>query len=412
MLRILISAYACEPGKGSEPGVGWKWTQGLAKDVELTVLTRANNQNSIEELVNSLPANHPLKNVRFLYHDLHKFWLWAKRRHFLPALAYYIMWQWSVSRRFGAKADSHDIVHHLTFCTLLCPGFWKLQHAKFILGPVGAPLVNPYYYSVFGRHSWLQRIRGLLMEHFLHLPWLKRLLAHAQTVIPANSETRDLLKSHGVTVREVMLDTGAPDLPRDTDDKTTIATSCCRFIFAGSLERRKGLELSLRAFARASDNINHGCYFKLIGNGPDRIRLEKIATELGIADRIVFTGAISHDGVLEQFKNADVFLFTSVRDTSAGVNLEAMACGLPVVCISQHGVADITTDDCALRVSPGTVDETIVKLADAIERIANDPSLRLRLGKEAKRRALEDFSWSSKFRRMLRIYCEASNEEE
>ena len=69
-MKVLLSAYACEPGKGSEPGVGWTWVCGLAGQVQLTVLTRSNNRDPIEAEIASLPHDHPLHGVRFLYHDL------------------------------------------------------------------------------------------------------------------------------------------------------------------------------------------------------------------------------------------------------------------------------------------------------------------------------------------------------
>ena len=149
-LRVLLSAYACEPDKGSEPGVGWRWANGLASRVNLLVLTRKSNRDAIEKAVAGLPAGDPLKLVRFTYHDLSKSWLWLKKRGLLPTMAYYALWQWTACRRFSHLADEADVIHHFTFCTLLCPGFWKPKKAKFVIGPVGAPLVNPYYYSLFG----------------------------------------------------------------------------------------------------------------------------------------------------------------------------------------------------------------------------------------------------------------------
>ena len=403
-MKILLSAYACEPGKGSEPGVGWRWAVGLSERVSLTLLTREGNRKAIENEIARYPDDSPLRRVNFLYHDLPKRFLWAKRRGLLPTFAYYVLWQWSVARRFGKIADEAEVVHHLTFCTLLCPGFWKLRCAKFVLGPVGAPLVNPHYYPLFGGMAAVQRLRGRVLRHFLALPWLRRLLHSAAAVVPANSETRELLISRGIAAREVMLDTGAPEIPGAAAPAREDARDGCRFIFAGRLERRKGLELSLRAFAKAAADAQFKGTFKILGDGPDRARLEILTEEMGLGERVEFAGSMAQAEVLREFQAADVFLFSSVRDTSAGVNLEAMACGLPVVCLSHQGVADITTYACALRVLPGTIEETVDGLAQAIQRIAADPELRTELGREAKRRAAEDFSWDAKFEQMVGIY--------
>ena len=406
-MKVFLSAYACEPDKGSEPGVGWRWAKGLAERGNLQVLTRESNRAAIERAITALPPDDPLKSVTFHYHDLSKPWLWAKRRG-LPTLAYYALWQWSVARRFGAIADESDVVHHLTFCTLLCPGFWRLKRAAFVLGPVGAPQVNPHYFPLFGDRAWIQKLRGWILVRFLGLPWLRRLLQSAAAVVPANSETRYFLIAHGIPAREVILDTGAPEVPEPTRHEGKVGA--IRLMYAGQLERRKGVELALRALARAT--VYGGCdgHLDIFGQGPDRKRLAALAAELGIADRVSFHGAVPQAELMRNFQQADAFLFTSVRDTSGGVNLEAMAHGLPVICIAHQGVGDITDESCAERVPAGPIEETIGKIAQAIIRLANDPARRAAMGEAAAKRAREKFSWDEKFDRMCGHYREARME--
>jgi glycosyltransferase involved in cell wall biosynthesis len=370
----------------------------------LTVLTREDNRRVIEAALANQPEESPLRRVTFLYHDLSNPWLWAKR-HGLPTLAYYALWQWSVSRRFCKRADEADVVHHLTFCTLLCPGFWRLKRAAFVLGPVGAPQVNPHYFPLFGGRAWIQRLRGWIMARFLGLPWLRRLLRGTAAVVPANSETRDFLIAHGIPAREVILDTGSPEVPEPTRHEAKTGT--IRLMYAGQLERRKGLELALHALARAVENEGCDGYFDIFGQGPDRERLTALATELGIADRVSFHGAVPQAELMRNFQQADAFLFTSVRDTSGGVNLEAMAHGLPVICIAHQGVGDITDESCAERTPAGPIEETIGNIAQAIIRLTNDPARRMAMGEAAAKRAREQFSWDEKFDRMCGHYCEA-----
>ena len=61
-LRVLISAYACEPGKGSEPEVGWQWALQMARFHDVTVLTRTNNREAIEKELVLLRGKQPLHN--------------------------------------------------------------------------------------------------------------------------------------------------------------------------------------------------------------------------------------------------------------------------------------------------------------------------------------------------------------
>lgn len=406
-MKVFLSAYACEPDKGSEPGVGWRWANGLAGRVDLQILTRESNRSAIEQAVRSLPEGAPLRKAEFLYHDLSKPFLWAKRRGLLPTLAYYALWQWSVARRFAEIADKSDIVHHLTFCTLLCPGFWQLERAAFVLGPVGAPQVNPHYLPLFGGKAWVQRLRGWILVRFLSLPWLRRVLRSAAAVVPANSETRDFLIAHGIPAREVILDTGAPEVPEAARHQGKPGR--IRLMYAGQLERRKGLELALRALARVAGREGCEWTFDLFGKGPDRERLTTLAKDLGIAGSVIFHGAVPQAELMRNFQQADAFLFTSVRDTSGGVNLEAMAHGLPVICIAHQGVGDITDESCAVRIPAGPVEETIEKLAEGIIRLAKDPARRVTMGEAAAWRARLNYSWNEKFDRMCGHYLAATS---
>lgn len=403
--KVLLSAYACEPGRGSEPGVGWRWANGLASRVELTVLTRASNRAAIESHRESLPDGHPLRSVRFEYFDLGPLALRLKQRGLLPTFGYYVLWQRAVARHFAGLAESAQVVHHLTFCSLLCPGLWRLERAVSVIGPVGAPLVPRSYFPLFGKQAVLQSIRDRLMRGFHHLPWLRRVLGQASVVVPANSETAGLLKTRGFRSGPVMLDTGSPEPGGTPVEKSP--RSVVRFLYAGRLERRKGIELSLRALAHAEAAGTKSWEFHLLGSGPDARRLRELAAELGIGGKVVFAGAVDHEEVLVRMGEADVFFFTSVRDTSGGVNLEAMAMGLPVLCLAHQGVGDITNESCAIRIPPGEIDETIRGLADGVRRFCSDPELRESMGRIAGERALRDFRWEDKFDLMAGHYLEA-----
>ncbi len=78
MKKIFVSAYACEPGKGSEPGIGWNVVNQLSRYFEVHVLTRANNREVIEAFYRE---NSPAFAPVFHYYDLPR-WLsfWKKKR--------------------------------------------------------------------------------------------------------------------------------------------------------------------------------------------------------------------------------------------------------------------------------------------------------------------------------------------
>ena len=98
-LKVLMSAYACEPGKGSEPEVGWQWALQMARFHDVTVLTRANNRGPIEAALAALRGRQPLPE--FVYHDRGTFLLDMKR-HTKAVKLYYLLWQRSARNVAGS----------------------------------------------------------------------------------------------------------------------------------------------------------------------------------------------------------------------------------------------------------------------------------------------------------------------
>jgi len=132
-----MSAYACEPGKGSEPEVGWQWAMRMARFHDVTVLTRANNRAAIEPAVAAMPAGKPLPE--FVYHDLSPQWTSLKRRLGVTQL-YYVMWQRSARaliRAFGGKPAHFDLLHHTTFASYRYPTAITGHGIPTVWGPVG-----------------------------------------------------------------------------------------------------------------------------------------------------------------------------------------------------------------------------------------------------------------------------------
>jgi glycosyltransferase involved in cell wall biosynthesis len=203
-----------------------------------------------------------------------------------------------------------------------------------------------------------------------------------------------------------MLDTGTPE--GTVIIERTSKPSSIHLIYAGQLERRKGLEIALRALAKVLAESSINWKFSILGNGPDKDRLISLVRQLNISEHVIFLGTVPRSQVSQHLSEADAFLFTSVRDTSGGVNLEAMASGLPIICIAHQGVGDITNDSCALRIPPNKIQATISAVADAIQNLAVDPDLRIQMGLAARQCAVESFSWQEKFIRMIAIY-RASN---
>lgn len=142
-MKILLSAYACEPNKGSEPGVGWNWAIELTKfGQDVWVLTRSNNRESIE---NELAKNPGVNKPHFIYYDLP---VWARRlkKNRGGIYPYYIAWQLGalkIAQKIHIR-ENFSIVHHITFGVIRLPSFMGQLGIPFLLGPLGGSESAPF----------------------------------------------------------------------------------------------------------------------------------------------------------------------------------------------------------------------------------------------------------------------------
>jgi hypothetical protein len=158
-MRILLSAYACEPNRGSEPGIGWNWAIELQRRGHfVVVLTRANNRASIEAFFDKEPAT---PKPQFVYFDLPKPLPSLKRMGVMPVQVYYLLWQlFCVQTALRAVGDHKlDLVWHLTFGVVRWPSFlWRLGK-PFVFGPSGGGERAPF--SMRGDYTLQGHIRDL-----------------------------------------------------------------------------------------------------------------------------------------------------------------------------------------------------------------------------------------------------------
>lgn len=378
--KVLLSAYACEPDRGSEPGVGWNWMLALLqRGFEVWVLTRANNRPVIEEACERLGL--PLgTRLHFVYHDLPAWVLELKRRGWLGTQLYYELWQRSalaVARQAHGQ-QRFDLCHHLTF------GVWR--HASvlhrlgvpFVFGPVGGGEEPPWT---------LVRTLPLgdrLAEHARHAvnavaaawPGVRRCLQASTLVLAKTPETARWIARAGAASRpllEIGIDcTTVPEPPRRAP------RAGLRCLFAGRLVGLKGVHLAVRACA---DLARRGVDIELtiVGKGPQRERLVSLAHDMGLGSRVRFVDWLDRAALFAEYAAHDVLVFPSLHDSSGNVVLEAFSQGLPVVCLSRGGPGVMVDGSNGIAVpapDSATGEQVCVGLADALQRLAADPVLR------------------------------------
>ncbi|HXF51735.1 MAG TPA: glycosyltransferase [Dehalococcoidia bacterium] len=183
--------------------------------------------------------------------------------------------------------------------------------------------------------------------------------------------------------------------PRPTRDEPVVG-------YVGRLSPEKGLATLLRALAALQ---GRGVRWRatLVGDGPERGALERLAARLGIADRVRFAGEASHDDVPSHLQAFDVFAMPSTWEGFGVAAVEAQAMELPVVASGVHGIPDVVAHgETGLLVPPGRP----LALADALEALLTDRDRRVEMGRAGRRLVERRYDWRENAARMERIYRE------
>ena len=408
-LRVLISAYACEPQRSSEPGVGWNWARLMAKHHDVWVLTRANNRQAIEA------AGAEGAGVHWVYLDLPKALRWWKRGERGVQLYYYL---WQIGTYFkGRKLHSEvgfDLIHHITFGRYWVPMFLAFLPTRIMLGPLGGGESTPAalrpLYSARGK--WLEFIRDTAHWMAEINPLMRASLRRASLVLATTGETAGRLKRAGC--REVRVCThffpqwGTPyEQFRRFGQIGIRQADPFRLISIARLVHWKGLHLSLPAYARFVRECPKSEYW-IINEGPEMPRLRRMAQELGIADRVVFWGRLSTlPEVYEKLAQCDVLVHPALHEAFGNVCLEAMAAGRPVICLDTGGPALQVTRDTGFRVRVDSPEQTIQGLAEAMISLHRDEAARVRMAEASRQRAKAMFHWEGRSEEMDKFYQQA-----
>jgi 1,2-diacylglycerol 3-alpha-glucosyltransferase len=176
--------------------------------------------------------------------------------------------------------------------------------------------------------------------------WLSDFMQKCQHLIIPSESMRDILiKDYGLKDRYTVIPTGTNLEPfLQADGKALRKEQGWQnetvLISVGRLASEKNWDTLLHAFAQVYAE-RPDLRLVLIGDGPAKDSLQLLAAELGLAERVTFTGALPFDEIPRYLKAADAFSFASITETQGIVTIEAMAAGLPVVAVDGSGTRDI-----------------------------------------------------------------------
>ncbi|MEL6438135.1 MAG: glycosyltransferase family 4 protein [Cyanobacteria bacterium J06621_8] len=407
-MKVLLSAYSCEPGKGSERGVGWNIAKEVAKYHEVWVLTRPDESKTAIE---AELARNPVPNLHFVYFTL-PFWQDSLRWGQSGAMQlHYYLWQiqaYFVARKLHGQIN-FDIAHHVTFVRYSVPSLLSLLPIPFIWGPVGGGESAPakFWADFNGKNKLYEYLRGI-WRSIGELDPLTRLTAKNSTIAYATTKdtARKLSQLGALQIKQASAIGISQAEIEQLSQCPPPSGNPVRFINVARLLHWKGIYLGLRAFAAA--NIPDAEYW-VVGDGPERENLEQLAQELKIAERVTFFGLLDREEVLVKLGQCSALVHPSLHDSGGCVHLEAMASGRPILCLDLGGAGETITPDIGIKVPAHNPQQAVNDLAQAMEKLADNPDLCLQMGQNGQQRIRELYSWSVKGKWLSEVYQECVN---
>ena len=405
MIKVLINAYACSPGMGSEPGMAWNWCMNLARYCELFIITEGEFRERIETVVPTLPHG---QNMHFYYNPVPEkvrqmCWNQGDWRFY----KYYKRWQKKTAEIAEdiCKKENIDILHQLNMIGFREPGYlWQVSKKKgipFVWGPIDAKDSFPMAYAQNAdfKIQMFLRIKNLITR--LQLRFSRRVKAAAKqacVVVGASSNSVKSLKNYLNIDASLVNETGC-NISSEIGFAEIKYKDAFDILWVGKFDFRKQLELALRAIAAMKlDNIR----LHIVGGGNDE-PYKNLASDLGISSCCVWHGLVSHDTVQNIMKQCDVLLFTSVAEGTPHVVLEAIANGVPVICFDTCGHGDCVTEDVGIKIPLTNPEQSIKDFANAIRALYNNRTLLQTMSKNCYKRACE-LSWDNKAKLVLAMY--------
>jgi glycosyltransferase involved in cell wall biosynthesis len=400
--RLLMTAYHYDRAYSMESRLSWQRAQHAAQEYDVTVITAR------PELDRSgSDVDRPVDVVLLPLNRLERLLMSLPGSYYLG----YRLWHRRVfrqARQLHAER-SFDLAHHVSFCGYREPSdLWKLG-VPFVWGPIGGTQAFPVRF--LGQLGMLAAFRELLrnVANFVQLRFgarVRRAAKQASAVLAANREVaRDLAKTHGVRPL-VQLETGVEPTCDEVRPRRD-SQAPLRILWSGRLQPWKGLPLLLEALAQLPEETRYT--FRVLGQGPCGRCWRRLARRLGVDAHVQWMGWPDYREQLPHYEWADVFVFTSLRDTSGTGLLEALAAGAAIVGLNHQGAADIMSEECAIAVDVSSPRAAIRSIAQAIERLSADPELLHDLSAGAIERAKE-FSWDRQWEVMRAVYERALRE--
>jgi glycosyltransferase involved in cell wall biosynthesis len=407
-LRILVLAHGSSPEEVSMPYVTYSHAAALAQLHDVALVVGSATEDPVRR------AKAPFRTIEVVRMPLlERIYAWSLRRIFkynydtqvLTAFGYpfSIAFEWHAWRQLRRRivAGEFDVVLRIMPMTPVVPSpfafFLRKGPVPFVIGPLNGGLPwPPGFRQLENQKEWTSNLRNL----YRYLPFARSTYRHATAIIAASSQTYSEFAGYGDKVFFVP----EPGIARSLcsgDSRSPKPDAKLELIFVGGLVPRKACDLALRAAAPLlqSDLAR----FTVVGDGPERKRLEQLARSLGIENTVFFCGWLSHTEVLKHLRSADVFVFPSVRDNGAGVVFEALAAGAVPVVADFGGPGDIVHPEVGYKVPLTNEIDVVAQMEKILTELAHNRNRLEQLRRQGMAYVRECLTWDAKAQSVARV---------
>jgi glycosyltransferase involved in cell wall biosynthesis len=407
-LRILVLAPDSNPEGVSIPYVTYSHAAALAQLNDVTLVVRSPGEDPVRR------AKAPFRSIEVVRQPwLERIHAWSFRRIFRSNFAsqsvtafgypFAVAFEWRAWRQLRHRilAGEFDVVLRIVPMTAVLPSpfafFLRKGPIPFVIGPIngGLPFVQGFS-QANNQKEWISSLRNL----YRFLPFARSTYRDAAAIIAASSQTY----AEFVVYRDKLFFVPEPGIARRQcydSSRSPKRGSKLELIFVGGLIPCKACDLALRAAAPLlRSNLAN---LAVLGDGPERDRLEQLARSLEIEKAVSFCGWVSHAEVLSRLRSADVLVFPSVRDFGAGVVFEALATGAVPVVADFGGPGDIVYPEVGYKVPLTNEDDVVLQMEMILTELAHNRDRLEHLRRQGMAYVRERLTWDAKAQAVTRV---------
>jgi glycosyltransferase involved in cell wall biosynthesis len=421
--KVVITAFACSPYQGSEDGVGWNLVSRLGRHHDVTVIygdigKDNRRQRDIQKWIHEY-GNPP--GVELVYVSQSSFGncllqvAHYGKRIFPPLVfVFYYAYRHWLRRAYRMAESLHtvnrfDCAHQLTYVSYREPGYlWKLS-IPFFWGPITGTVNAPWaYFGILGAWARLRfSFRNLAnMIQRKGTRYILEAAREAKVIWVVANEDKRIIHDYWQLNTRFLPATGTDCTNIANTRKSHCMTDKLKIVWSGILEGGKALPLLLHALSILEEK--NRVTLDILGSGPEKQKWLRLSEQLKIDQLIRWRGHMKLADAKSCMADADIFVFTSIKEGTPTVIMEALQLGLPVVCHDACGMALVIDDSCGIKIPMLNPETSIQGFHDAIKKLVNNPQLLIDLSQGAIERASE-FTWEKNAEKIASAYTEQSH---